>query len=153
MALPCTVTLESALAQSVRETVLDGLRSYNRRHAPPPEFQVLTLSARDDHGRVIGGLVGETGWRWLHVDLLWVEEPARQQGLGRALLHAAEQEAARRGCLHVYLDTFEFQAREFYEREGYSVFGVQEDYPPGSRRYYLRKALSESRAPEACAAR
>ena len=87
MALPCTVTLESALAQSVRETVLDGLRSYNRRHAPPPEFQVLTLSARDDHGRVIGGLVGETGWRWLPPRKL--QRLGQQGGEFASLIHTS----------------------------------------------------------------
>jgi GNAT superfamily N-acetyltransferase len=140
------ITVESDLSPSVRAFVLDGLRRFNRQHAPAPEFQPLTLSARDDNGRLIGGLVGETGWQWLHVDLLWVADGRRGRGIGRALLRAAERAAWARECRFVYLDTFEFQALGFYEREGYSTFGVQEGYPPGSRRYYLRKALIESTA-------
>ena len=138
---PQGVSIETDASQGVREAVLDGLRRYNRQHAPPPEFQPLVLAARDERGELIGGLVGETGWQWLHVELLWVAEASRGQGVGRGLLRAAEQEALGRGCGFVYLDTFEFQARGFYERQGYSAFGVQEDFPPGSRRYYLRKVL------------
>ena len=61
--------------------------------------------------------------------------------MGRRLLRAAEREAAERGCAHAYLDTFDFQARPFYERLGYAVFGVQEGFPPGHVRYFLRRAL------------
>ena len=141
------IAVESDLAPTIRDLVLDELRRFNRQYAPAPEFQPLTVSARHDDGTVIGGLVGETGWQWLHVELLWVADGCRGRGVGRALLRAAERAAQARGCQLVYLDTFEFQALGFYEREGYSTFGVQEDYPPGSRRYYLRKALIESAAP------
>jgi GNAT superfamily N-acetyltransferase len=125
----------------VREAVLKGLIAYNREHAEAPDFHPLVLSARSSSGEIIGGLAGQTGWRWLQVDLLWVASPFRRQGVGRRLLRVAEGEAARRGCLHAHLDTFDFQARRFYEREGYIVFGVQADYPPGHQRFYFRKAL------------
>lgn len=137
------VTLEPEPAQDARATVLAGLRAFNRQHAEAPDFQALVLAARDDFGEIVGGLVGQTGWRWLHVDLLWVAEGHRGRGLGRRLLRRAEHEAATRGASHVYLDTFDYQARPFYEREGYVVFGVQDDYPPGHRRYFLRKPLAD----------
>jgi GNAT superfamily N-acetyltransferase len=135
------IAVEPEPAADTRERVLLGLRAFNRRNAAPPDFAPLTLSARVG-GALVGGLVGETGWRWLHVDLLWVDEPHRGRGIGRRLLGAAEREAARRGCLHAYLDTFDFQARPFYERLGYTVFGEQGDYPPGHTRWYLRKPLA-----------
>ena len=138
---PPTITVEPDPATDVRTAVLDGLRAFNRRHAEPPDFRPLALAARDAGGALLGGLVGQTGWRWLHVDLLWVAEPHRGRGVGRRLLRAAEAEALARGCRHVYLDTFDYQARPFYEREGYEQFGVQEGYPPGHRRFFLRKAL------------
>ena len=54
----------------------------------------------------------------------------------------AELEAMRGGCNYMQLETFSFGARGFYEKQGYVVFGVQEDFPPGHRRFYLRKKLS-----------
>jgi GNAT superfamily N-acetyltransferase len=144
-----TIVVEPEPAETTRAIVFSGLRTFNRQHAESPDFQNLTLAARDPDGIVVGGLVGETGWRWLHVDLLWVEERHRRQGVGRSLLRTAELEALRRGCAHVYLDTIDYQARPFYEGEGYGVFGVQDDYPPGFRRYFLRKTIAEPRAPSA----
>ena len=128
---------------AVRKTVGAGLSQFNLQFAPPTTFEPLVVSATSADGRIVGGLVGEVrpGWHWLHVAWLWVEETHRIQGVGRRLLLAAELEASRRGCRHVGLDTFSFQARGFYEKQGYVVFGVQEDYPPGHTRFHLRKDL------------
>ena len=82
------------------------------------------------------------GQGWLYVHILWVAAAWRGRGLGRRLLQVAEAEGLRRGCRHASLDTYEFQARAFYEREGYVVFGVLEDFPPGWRRYSMRKDLA-----------
>ena len=136
------ITLEPEPTDGVRAAILSGLRAYNRQHVDAPQFTRLVLAARDANGEVIGGLAAETGWTWLHVSLLWVAEGHRRRGLGRRLLREAEREAARRGCGHADLDTFDFQALPFYEREGFIVFGVLEDCPPGHRRYFLRKALA-----------
>ena len=81
-------------------------------------------------------------WGWLLVDILWLDEPLRGAGLGTKLLRQAEAEAQEAGCSRAVLDTLEFQALPFYERHGYSVFGVLEDYPPGFRRYHLQKKLT-----------
>jgi len=144
-----SISIEPEPAEAVRAVVLDGLRAFNRLHAPAPGFAPLVIAAREHGGvtaapggDIIGGLVGETGWEWLHVELLWVAEPYRRQGIGLQLLNAAEREAWRRGARHVFLDTFEFQARDFYERQGYVIFGVQENYPPGHVRFYLRRDLT-----------
>ena len=131
---------------TTHRAVLDGLIAYNRAFMAPPESAPLIVAARSVDGTLVGGVVGETLWArtgdgWFQLALLWVAESARRQGVGRRLLHAAEREAARRGCRHVALDTFDFQARPFYERAGYTVFGTQEHYPPGHRRFFLRKTL------------
>ena len=76
------------------------------------------------------------------VDILWLDEPLRGAGLGTQLLRREEAEAQEAGCSRAVLDTFEFQALPFYQRHGYSVFGVHEDYLPGSRRYYLQKTFT-----------
>jgi GNAT superfamily N-acetyltransferase len=141
-----TIVLEAHASAADCERVLDGLRAHNRRHAAPPSLAPLAVFARDAAGTIVGGLLGETGWDWLHVQLLWVSESLRGRGVGRRLLGAAESEAAARGCRHAYLDTLDFQARPFYEREGYTLFGVQDDYPPGHQRFFLRKPLRDGPA-------
>ncbi len=75
------------------------------------------------------------------MDALWVADVVRGQGHGGRLLAAAEAYALERGCIGVFLDTFSFQARPFYERNGYGVFATLADYPPGHERCFLRKRL------------
>jgi ribosomal protein S18 acetylase RimI-like enzyme len=56
-------------------------------------------------------------------------------------MQEAESEAIRRGCPHVFLETFNFQALPFYEKLGYAVFSKLADFPPGGARYALTKQL------------
>jgi len=59
------------------------------------------------------------------------------------MLAQAEREALARGCRGAWLDTYSFQAREFYERQGYSVFGILDDYPPGQKRIFMQKVFTD----------
>jgi GNAT superfamily N-acetyltransferase len=96
---------------------------------------------RDAKAEIVGGLLGGTYWGWLYVDILWVKDSLRGQGYGRALLAEAEQEAVRRGCRHAHLDTMSFQALEFYQQQGYTVFGELHDLPTGHSRHFMKKRL------------
>lgn len=96
---------------------------------------------RAPDGEVLGGVISETYWDWLYVNLMWLREDVRGQGYGQRLLALAEAEARQRGAEYAYLDTFSFQAPEFYKKQGYEVFGTLENFPPGHQRYFMRKAL------------
>ena len=120
-------------------SLVRGLVSYNDSRAEPEDYRPLAVFVRDAEGRVAGGVLGHTHWGWLFVSHLWVSDDLRGEGFGRKLLAAAEREAVARGCRQAYLDTFSFQARHFYERLGYELFGALEDFPAGHTRYFLRK--------------
>ena len=95
-----------------------------------------------DGDEVIGGILAEVYcWNILSIDVLWVEDKHRNKGNARALVDAVEDEARKMGCPLSHLDTFDFQAKEFYEKLGYTVFGVLEDCPEGHKRYYMSKKL------------
>ena len=136
-----TITVESQPKEEERRKVIDGLISYNESQTRDVSYERLTLLLRDSSGEVVGGLLGEIYWDWLHIDILWVHETLREHGYGRKLMATAEREATARGCGSAFLDTFSFQALPFYERLGYEVFGELADYPPGHRRYFLKKSL------------
>jgi hypothetical protein len=53
----------------------------------------------------------------------------------------AEEKARERGAKNAYLDTFSFQAPDFYKRLGYDVFGELPDCPHGHQRYFFRNQL------------
>ena len=77
----------------------------------------------------------------LYVYLLFVDENYRHQGLGSQLLQKAEDEARAIGAKLAHLDTFDFQAKDFYLKHGYEIFGILENCPESHKRYYLKKIL------------
>jgi len=128
---------------AIREAIVTPLIEYNTACSGINDHRLLALTVEDGDGKPLGGLWGRTGFGWLFVELLLVPEALRGQGVGTTLMMRAEQEALRRGCHQAWLDTFEFQARGFYERLGYSCFGELQDYPPGVARYFMKKTLKE----------
>ncbi len=119
----------------------DRINQHNMLQTERRDYRPLALIERDAQGGVIAGLSGFTWAGWLEVKLLWVREDLRHQGRGRALLEAAASEARARGCQHVWLDSYTFQAPAFYQRLGYDVFGVLDAYPAPHRRVFLTKTL------------
>ncbi len=132
---------DSPKAEDV-QAVNEGLAAYNRRFAPGDGYQALTIFLRAQDGRLVGGLLGQTYWGWLHVDILWLDDSVQRMGYGSRMLATAEGEAVRRGCRHAHLDTLSFQALDFYLKLGYAVYGVLDDLPPGCQRYFLQKQLA-----------
>ncbi len=102
-----------------------GLTQHALPITGPPGFRPIAVLARDRRRALVAGAVGTLNWNWLHVALL----------------------AADHGCTHAHLDTFSYQARPFYERRGYRVFGILDNDPPGHQRFFMQKSLGESAAP------
>lgn len=125
------------------DAVVEGLGASNARRADVrPEWawrELAVLARRGDE--VVGGAIGRTGWAWLYVGRLWVADQLRGAGLGTRLMAEIESAARERGCVGVWLDTFSFQARPFYEAVGYRQFGELRDFPPGHSRHFMMKAL------------
>jgi GNAT superfamily N-acetyltransferase len=134
------VRIDNEVSKADERAVVRGLLAFNEAWIGPSNEQPVRLVARDELG-VVGGLLGQTRWKWLYVAKLWVDERGRGKGIGTQLLAAAEELARTRGCTDASLDTFEYQARPFYEKLGYELFGTLDGYPPGFRQFYLRKRL------------
>ncbi|MBI3567386.1 MAG: GNAT family N-acetyltransferase [Gemmatimonadetes bacterium] len=136
-----TVTVEPDAAAADIQAVHDGLRAYNVTQVGPSGERPVHVFLRDADGRVVGGLSGHIKWKWLYVAKLWVSDGYRSAGAGTRLMLAAEQYAREQGATNASLDTFGYQARPFYEKLGYRVFGTLEGFPPGSCQYFLTKPL------------
>lgn len=138
------IELDRAPTPAAIAQVRAGLMAYNESAVGVADVRQLAWYLRDGAGTLRGGLVGYLAWRWLMIDLLWVDVTVRGQGYGRALVEHAESVAREAGCVAARLDTYEFQARPFYEHLGYEVFGVLEGYPANTRTYYMKKALDQA---------
>ncbi|MFC0409998.1 GNAT family N-acetyltransferase [Roseomonas elaeocarpi] len=144
---PVNIELTDAPPPETRDAILAPLLEFNAAQAGPSNARPLAiLLRRPGSDAVVGGLLGRTAGGMLFVELFFIPEDLRRGGLGRRLLAQAEEEARRRGCHGAWLDTYSFQARGFYEKQGYTVFGEIRDYPPGHSRYFLSKRFAPAGA-------
>ena len=121
--------------------VNDALRQFNDQKVGPDNHVLLNIVEYDENKTIIAGILGGTYWGWMHIDILWVDEKYRKQGLGSKLLEAAESEAKKRGCHSVHIDTMSWQAPEFYKKHGYKIISELDDIPAGNKKYHLIKNL------------
>jgi GNAT superfamily N-acetyltransferase len=119
----------------------DRLHDFNSAKTGITDGAWLAIFVRDDDQRIVAGICGNTWGGWAEIRQFWVEEGRRKQGLGTRLLEAAEEEASRRGCRHMLLMTFSFQAPAFYAKRGFEVVAVVDGHPSGHKNLLLRKRL------------
>lgn len=120
-----------------------GLNEFNALHAESDNWEQITLFVRNEQQEIVGGLYAERVWDWLEIKIVWIESHLRGLGLGTRLVRAAETEALKRNCRQAMLDTFSFQALNFYRKLGFEVFGKLPDFPDGHTRYFMRKTLND----------
>jgi GNAT superfamily N-acetyltransferase len=123
-----------------KRALYKAMRDHNKAAAGQFDYRALAVTLREK-GEIVGGLVGETYWGWMYVNVLWVAPQHRGKGHGRSLLHAAEAEARKRGVRNVFLDSFSFQAPKFYTKLGYREYGRLQEFPKGHSRHSMTKAL------------
>lgn len=105
-------------------------------------YQPYSILLRDSaDGPVTGGLYGYVLFDWLFIQYVAVPLDRQRQGIGGRLMSKAEAWARQRGLAGMWLDTFSFQARSFYERLGFSLVGEIGDHPRGASRLFLAKRL------------
>lgn len=124
--------------------IVDKIVEYNLSIVPPKQQNLFWGINRvvEKSGEIVGGILGRMYcWNCLYIDVLWVKEEYRKDNLGSKLLREVECTAKEKGCHLIHLDTFDFQAKDFYIKHGYEVFGVLDDCPEGHKRYFMKKSI------------
>ena len=134
------LNLENNPSWADREFIDDSLGAYNAPFLEDSRYSYFGVFVRDETGAIRAGLVGNCYAGWFFLNLLWVAEPLRRQGVGTGLIEEAERHAREFGCHSAWVDTFTFQGPDFYPRLGYREF-ARLDYPPGNQRLFLKKLL------------
>lgn len=124
------------------EPVDRGLHAYNQRSADLAAIRRFVCRARSTEGTLIGGALARRWGTACEVQQLWVDEAARRRGIGTALMNQVEATAIEHGCRLIYLDTFTFQAPQFYFNLGYETACRLDGFPDGGSKLILRKALA-----------
>lgn len=129
--------------KEIEDKILTGLRAYNSNYLPDEEIVKIACFARSDEGEVVGGLKGEIYTNTLFIAHFWIDEIYRGEKLGSKLMKRIETEARDRGVTDIYLDTYSFQAREFYLKMGYTEVGRYTGFPTkGIDKYFLQKHIA-----------
>ena len=122
--------------------IFEMLKEYNLSNRESSKNVPIGIFYEDENNKKLAGLTGETFGNWLCIHYLFVAEQLRKEGIGSELLLAAEREAKQCGCKYAFVDTFSFQAPEFYKKHGYKeVFSLDESPYTGKRHYYTKELV------------
>jgi GNAT superfamily N-acetyltransferase len=136
-----------ATDRAAAAVVDSGLGAFNVAAAPLNEVRTVACFARKsagDAGGVIGGVIGRTWGDCAEIQQLWVNSAWRGVGIGSALVARFESIAALRGCSLAYLDTFSFQAPDFYRRLGWDLIHTISGFGPGIAKHTMQKRLGSA---------
>lgn len=136
-----SIALEQNPDQETKRSIREGLFSANVQSTGDGNVDLVFIVARDVNSIVIGGVVGEAYWGWVHFTTVWVHPDHRRKGIASQMLKSAEEAAARLGYTQAYLDTFTFQTPDLYLRAGYEIFGQLVNFPAGGTRLFMRKTI------------
>ena len=135
-----TVVIDYAPSDANNDVVREGITAFNEKIVGERDRE-FSIFLKDHTGKIFGGMLIFLGSESMYIDTLWVETDLQKQGYGTQLLEAAEQEAVKNGCVFSAVDTFDFQAEEFYLRNGYERTGELKNCWLGHSKFFLRKNL------------
>ncbi len=135
------VALEQKPYGAVKKLLGKGLDEHNIAEGGPYKYSEFVVGVRDLKGQARGGFLVDVFYESAFLKWAWIDKSIRRKSLGRALMKIAEDESRKRGAKNLWLDTFSFQARPFYEKLGYKVFGTLKHGREGVERYWLSKDL------------
>lgn len=138
---PLQLSLEDNPSLEDLDFLEHQINSYNILRVGADDYRPLALFWRNADKQIMAGLSGYTWAGFCEIPFLWVHETVRRQGLGKELISAAEKEVKARGCSLVVLNSYSFQAPDFYKKLGYEEVGHVSDCPPGQTHYYFKKYL------------
>lgn len=130
--------------ESKKSHVNQKLYEYNLSHFPEDlrgRYREVNFFLLDEDENVRGGILGEVCWNWLEIHTLMVDEDLRGLGYGTKLLVEMEQIAIESECDFIKVDTLSFHALDFYQSNGYTVYGTLDNVGRDFKHFYLKKDL------------
>ena len=144
MNFECKTFVSSAGDSEPAKIIQQGIIDYNKPWLGDYQtIEWVCIYMEDDDGNVIAGVSGEivVDANFIYVHLVWVSEESRGKGLGKRLLEKLEEHLRAKNCHTIQLDTFEFQALDFYKKLGYECIGTIPKFIKGQDKHFMRKML------------
>lgn len=121
------------------DNTLGGFNRTQVQYTSRMDYLPLNYHIKDENGLIIAGINAYSCWQMVYISEFYVAQEFRNQGIGSRLIKKIEGEAKKRGATASHTDTFDWQAKGFYLKHEYEVFGVIENCPPGHKRFFLKK--------------
>ncbi len=138
--------IRESSSEEEADLIVDRIVEYNLSKVPAKQEVPLLCINRvieDTNGEIIAGILSKMYcWNCIYIDVLWIKEEYRKDGLGTKLLKEVEKIAKEKDCHLIHLDTFDFQAKDFYIKHGYEIFGILDQCPENHKRYFMKKIYS-----------
>jgi len=136
------VVIDYAPSETDNAVVREGIIAFNENILGERDT-AFSIFLKNDLGKVFGGIQAFLGTESVYIDVLWVEKNLQKQGYGTKLLAAVEDEAIKNGSVFSLVDTWDFQAKGFYLKNGYQPISEIKNYWLGHSKIFLRKNLSK----------
>jgi len=137
------IYIENNPAESDYDEISEKLFEYNCEKSGVNDYERFGIYIRNVNNEILGGLNGWTRWEWAHIENLWIEESLRNQGFGKTLLKNAEIIAVSRNCKFIDLDTYSFQAPDFYKKNGYDEIFILDGMNNNIKKHFFKKMLEQ----------
>ncbi|MBT6539175.1 MAG: GNAT family N-acetyltransferase [Francisellaceae bacterium] len=125
-----------------QKIIRDGIIGFNQSIINDKPNCINIVVKEDEN--IIGGAIIYQHRDALYVDVLWCSENYRKKGIGSKLIAMVDTEAKSKSISKLFVDTYAFQAQEFYKKHGFKVIGTVPEYLLGHDRIFMRKDLNET---------
>lgn len=122
-----------------QKIIRDGIIGFNQSviNDKPNCFNIFVKQNEN----IIGGAIIYQHKDALYIDVLWCMEEYRRKGIGSKLIGMIEAEAQNKSIKKLFVDTYAFQAQEFYKKHGFKIIGCAPEYLLGHDRIFMRKDI------------
>lgn len=134
------ITVDYSPTENDNAIVREGIVSFNERIIGERD-KPFSVFLKNDLGEIVGGVQAWFDHESVWVDVLWVADSLRKKGYGKEPLKTVEKEAVKQGCILSRVDTWSFQAEDFYLKCGYQRVGEIKNYWLSYSKIFFRKNL------------
>lgn len=121
----------------------DGIMEQAKHKKGMKQLDFFAFFIRDEDGKIMGGCAGDNMYGALFVGQLWVADKLRGKGYGTKLMQQAESLAKESGCHFMAVNTFDWEALDFYKKLGFYIEFERKGFDKNSIFYFLRKNLRD----------
>jgi GNAT superfamily N-acetyltransferase len=136
--------IEREMTNSELNLMNKGFDDYLAKFGNPPLKQKRFTIVVIDKNKFIGSASGLTNdnQEWFFLTDLFISERYRNKGLGAKVLKKLENKIKKKGIKYIWTWTAEFEALEFYKKQGYKIFTKMDSwYKSGHSRIGLFKKI------------